>query len=208
MQGWHTASRVQVETPEIKKSLMTMKATDAIPILEEAIAKLESMEPSWKNCRACPHAGKCCDNAYINVVFPEEADAIGRHLRAHPEKLAYAEDRLSRGKSCYFHNPGANECLIHEVRPILCRWTPYTINTGDGSYAGMIRYGSCEFTPIESKDLVTPVTPGFLKVGPASGVVDSQIFLHLQGIKAMHPLLRRASEAIEMRDVMKRALGA
>lgn len=184
-----------------------MNATDAIPILEEAIAKLEAMEPSWKNCRACPHAGKCCDNAYINVVFPEEADAIAQHLRAHPEKLAYAENRFSRGKSCYFHDPGANQCLIHEVRPILCRWTPYTINTGEGSYVGTIRDANCEFTSIKSNDLVTPVTPGFLEVWPASGAVKSQRFIHLQGINAMHPLLRRVGEAIQMKDVMKRVLG-
>lgn len=62
-----------------------MLVKDAIPILNEAISELESIEASWKNCRACPHSGKCCDGAFIKVVFPEEAKAIAEHLIAHPE---------------------------------------------------------------------------------------------------------------------------
>ncbi len=183
-----------------------MNATDAIPILNEAISELESMEHSWKNCRACPHSGKCCDNAFINVVFPEEARAIAQHLKAHPEKLAYAEGRASRRKSCYFHNPSANQCLIHDIRPILCRWTPYTATAGGGSFHAFIRDESCNFTLVNEKDSVTSIKPGFVEVWPVLGTVRRQKFLNLQGIVALHPLLSRAHEAVDMDAVLALSL--
>lgn len=183
-----------------------MLVKDAIPILNEAISELESIETSWKNCRACPHSGKCCDNAFINVVFPEEAKAIAEHLIAHPEKLVYAKERASRGKSCYFHNQQASECLIHSVRPILCRWTPYTATTGSNSVVAWIRDKSCNFTPVSKIDLVKNIKSGVIEVIPFKGTVKQQKFLHLQGIEALHPLLRRANEAIDMDAVLALAL--
>ncbi|WP_185641245.1 MULTISPECIES: YkgJ family cysteine cluster protein [Burkholderia] len=184
-----------------------MKAMDAIPILDAATAELESMEPSWRNCRACPHSGKCCDNARINLVFPEEATAIVQYLRAHPEKLAYAKSRFSRGKDCYFHDPSANQCLIHGVRPILCRWTPYTaFFNGDGPWTGKIRDANCNFSAIEKDDRVVSIKPGFVEIWPARGAVVQQKFIHLQAINALHPLLARVREAVEMRVVMNAAL--
>lgn len=183
-----------------------MLAKDAIPILNEAISELESIEASWKNCRACPHSGKCCDDAFINVVFPEEAKAIAEHLIAHPEKLVYAKERASRRKSCYFYNPHANECLIHSVRPILCRWTPYTATTGNNSFVAWIRDKNCNFTPVSKLDSVKNIKPGIIEVIPFKGTVKQQKFLHLQGIEALHPLLRRANEAIDMDAVLALSL--
>jgi Fe-S-cluster containining protein len=188
-----------------------MNAKDAIPILEEAIEKLESMEPTWKNCKACPNAGKCCDGAPI-IVFQEEWDAIAQYLKAYPKKLAYAADRFEQGKECYFHDPNATQCLIHEVRPLNCRWTPYTIMAElkkEGPYTGWIRYKNCEFIKIKDYvDKVTPRPPYFLVVEPANGVVRQQIFLHLQGIKALHPLLKRNEEMVKIRDVFERLMRA
>lgn len=179
-----------------------MQAKDAIPILDEAITELESIEASWKNCRACPHSGKCCDNAFINVVFPEEAKAIAEHLITHPAKLAYAKDRASRRKSCYFHNPHANECLIHSVRPILCRWTPYTATSVNNSVVAWIRDKSCNFTSVSKFDSVKNIKPGIIEIIPLKGAVSQQKLLHLQGMEALHPLLRRAHEAIDMDAVL------
>ncbi|UHC89225.1 YkgJ family cysteine cluster protein [Klebsiella michiganensis] len=183
-----------------------MLAKDAIPILNKAISELESIEASWKNCRACPHSGKCCDDAFIEVVFPEEAKAIAEHLISHPEKLVYAKERASRRKSCYFHNPHANECLIHSVRPILCRWTPYTALTDYNSIVARIRDERCNFTPVRKIDSVKKIQPGIIEVIPYEGTVKQQKFLHLQGIEALHPLLRRAHEAIDMDAVLALSL--
>ncbi|HEM7840135.1 YkgJ family cysteine cluster protein [Burkholderia multivorans] len=184
-----------------------MKAMDAIPIIEAATAELESMEPSWRNCKACPHSGKCCDNAHISLVFPEEAAEIVEYLRANPEKMAYAKSRFSRGKDCYFHDPSANRCLIHDVRPILCRWTPHTtFFNGNGPWIGMIRDLNCGFTAIGKDDRVVPIKPGFVEVWPARATVTRQKFIHLQAINAIHPLLARVHEAVDMRVVLNTAL--
>lgn len=184
-----------------------MDATEAIPILNSAIAELESMEPAWSNCRACPHSGKCCDGAFINLVFPEEASAIAAHLREHPEKLTYAKERASRKKSCYFHDPKASQCLIHEVRPILCRWTPYSAATPQGGpVAAQFRDKSCNFTPVTAFNSVTSVKPGFLEIHPIFGLGKSQKMIHLQGTTALHPLLRRANQCVNMDAVMAMAL--
>lgn len=180
-----------------------MDATEAIPILNSAIAELESMEPAWSNCRACPHSGKCCDNAFIHLVFPEEAATIASYLKAHPQKLAYARERASRSKSCYFHDPKSSECLIHDVRPVLCRWTPYTSHTSpDGSLGGFIRDENCNFTKISPRDSVVGLKPGMVEVYPKQGSVASQKMLHLQSMVPLHPLLRRVSECIDMNAVL------
>ena len=157
--------------------LLIMLVKDAIPILNEAISELESIEASWKNCRACPHSGKCCDGAFIKVVFPEEAKAIAEHLIAHPEKLVYAKERASRSKNCYFHNPHANECLIHSVRPILCRWTPYTATTGGNSFVAQIRDERCNFTPVRKIDSLKDIKPGIIEVIPYEGTVKHIYFV-------------------------------
>lgn len=183
-----------------------MDVREAIPILEQAVAKLEAAEPAWKNCRSCPHGGKCCDGAPIDVVFPEEAEAIVTYLVENPEYLAYASKRASTGKLCYFHNPQAKTCLIHSVRPILCRWTPYSILTGDGTPHGMIRDKYCNFSPIRSQDRISMVKPGILEVRPKFGPVKKQKFINLQGITSLHPLLARSAEAVTMASVLMLAV--
>ncbi|WP_442962479.1 YkgJ family cysteine cluster protein [Pseudomonas sp. BLCC-B112] len=184
-----------------------MDAREAIPILNQAIAELEGIEPSWKNCRACPHSGKCCDDAFINLIFPEEALAIAEYLKAHPETHSYAKNRAARKKSCYFHDPKASQCLIHEVRPILCRWTPYTaVKPPGGQIAARLRDEECNFTSVSNFNPVVLIRPGFIEIRPAFGIGRSQKMLHLQGLTELHPLLRRAEECVNVDVVMSMAL--
>lgn len=182
-----------------------MDVSEAIPILEQAVSKLEAIEPAWKDCRSCPHGGKCCEGAPIDVVFPEEAEAIINYLAVNPDYLAYASNRASAGKLCYFHDPKAKKCLIHSVRPILCRWTPYSILTGDNTPHGMIRDKYCNFSPIRAQDRISMTAPGFLEVRPKIGPVKKQNFIHLQGITSLRPLLARSNEAVTLSTVLRLA---
>lgn len=183
-----------------------MDVRDAIPILDHAIAELENIEPSWKNCRTCPHSGKCCDGAFIEVVFPEEATAIATYLRDHPAKLEYAKKRAEESKNCYFYDSTARQCLIHEVRPILCRWTPYTaIKQYGAPVHANYRDANCEFKQVSPLDKVKDIKPGFIEIVPFPGLGKGQKMLHLQGITPLHPLLRRSNECVDMNDVMAMA---
>ncbi|HGY2353400.1 TPA: YkgJ family cysteine cluster protein [Citrobacter farmeri] len=179
-----------------------MEVIEAIPILEKAILELESIDPSWKNCRECPHSGKCCDGAFIQVIFPEEAKAISDYLTANPDKLAYAEQRAAMHENCYFHDPKANKCLIHDVRPILCRWTPYTATTGGGSLNVKLRDKQCNFSSVSPFNSVRGLKPGFIEIFQIANPQKKTRFIHLQGLTDLHPLLQRSSETVDMDAVL------
>ncbi len=184
-----------------RSEISDMDARNAITILEHAIHELEQLEPKWKNCRECPLSGKCCDGAFIYLIFPEEAEEISRYLQANPEKLAYAKKRAANKEGCYFYDKTASQCLIHDVRPLLCRWTPYTAMTG------FYRDDQCNFEPFNVTDLATPIKPGFIEVKSIfAGAGKSQKMLHLQGMKKLWPLLERAKDCMNSDEVLKLAV--
>ncbi|KAB7703681.1 hypothetical protein GBN33_00030 [Plesiomonas shigelloides] len=178
-----------------------MDAFDAIPILESKISILESQEESWKNCRACPFNGKCCDGATL-IAFPEEIELIKKQLKRDQDVLAYAISRYKKGKACYFYDKESSRCLIHDVRPLNCRWTPYVAFSGNGCEFNVnIRSSSCDFSiqtisceKVEGNLISLPK-------GMSSSDVNT-LYLHWQSIVELHPLMKRASEMIELKTLM------
>lgn len=96
---------------------MTHEEADRIiqEILEE--------DPTWKKCYPCINHGICCDGAEIRISL-EESKIIEQFLKEHPDILAYAISRKKENKICIFHNTSAKKCLIHDIRPLICRITP------------------------------------------------------------------------------------
>lgn len=91
--------------------------------LDSLVNTLYDKDPFWSKCLHCPFQGKCCNGANINV-FPYEIPIIITYL-----KQCSLEDRLTlknniiNNRYCPFQFE--KKCLIHECRPLNCRWTPF-----------------------------------------------------------------------------------
>lgn len=178
-----------------------MDAFTAIPILEGKLTELESSEPSWKNCRACPFSGKCCDGASLNL-FPEEKAAISDYLGRNPDVLRYALPRFKQGKKCYFYDKESSKCLIHEVRPLNCRWTPHAaFREEDGRHSVHVRDNQCNFT----KKIVSPLhtTGSTITLSPEDITPGAnKTYISWQSISELHPLMERAHEMEPLENLM------
>lgn len=183
-----------------------MQAKDAIPILEKSVAKLESLEPSWKNCKACPHGGKCCVGATGLLVFPEEKRDITDFLQRNDRIKQFALKKYRQGQGCYFHDSNAKSCLIHEVRPLNCRWTPYNVwppAQPGHTFNGMVRDDKCDFIPITANDKQRVVNDEIVQIeNPLSPNANTQ-YICLHGIKEIHPLLARSEELSTLEELLQ-----
>lgn len=86
------------------------------------IAQLLAIEPKWKKCDKCPHAGFCCIGADI-TLYQYEWDKIKSFLLQHPLILEQVKRNYEAHSQCYFRV--SDRCLIHELRPLNCIFTPY-----------------------------------------------------------------------------------
>ncbi|WP_236206034.1 YkgJ family cysteine cluster protein [Pseudomonas tohonis] len=164
-----------------------MKIKDAIKILNQHVSRLERIESSWSNCRSCPHGGACCIGVSNLLIFPEEQKTIKSHLRKNKEILAYAIQRLEKKQGCYFHSSESKTCLIHEVRPLNCRWTPYTaFPEPDGMLSISLRDENCKFekhaVEIESEKA------GIIKIRPINQGEYNHHFLYWPKISGLDEL--------------------
>ena len=115
---------------------------------DSLVHELLAIEPFWKICFPCKFKGYCCIGAeisfsdaemqitkeYIKKLSPEEKDII-------------VQNNLS-SKHCIYRAP--DKCLIHDVRPMNCRYTPFQcgINPQNELLYSMVKVGSsghCEF---------------------------------------------------------------
>lgn len=180
-----------------------MDAFEAIPLLQKRVEELEAAEGSWKNCRACPFSGKCCDGAPL-ILFPEEADAIAEHLRDVPDVLEFALSRFKRGKKCYFYDKESSKCRIHNVRPLNCRWTPYVaFQQADGSHLVHLRDANCGFT--DRRVAINPGDDGIISLEPSTlKEGENTKYLSWQSMLDLRPLMLRANEMIELEVLMSK----
>ncbi|NHQ80292.1 YkgJ family cysteine cluster protein [Chromobacterium vaccinii] len=178
-----------------------MDAFRAIPILESKVSDLEAQEESWKNCRACPHEGKCCDGATL-IAFPEEIAAIREYIKNNLDVLQYAVSRYRKKKPCYFYDKESTKCLIHEVRPLNCRWTPYAaFPDGNGGIQVNIRSVRCDFkiATIPSAQIKNNMVslPAHL-----SSIEVNNVYLNWQSLTEFYPLMARAKEMVALETLM------
>ena len=91
--------------------------------LETAIKELCEIEPFWDRCRPCISKGKCCEGAEIKPSKKEKI-VISLYMLFRPlsEKRRLKENKL-KSRYCIYQTP--EKCLIHNVRPEVCRYTPY-----------------------------------------------------------------------------------
>lgn len=88
------------------------------------IEELEKLDSFWKKCDHCPHHGKCCIDNDIDIR-EDEWEEIRGFLDTHEIERRCIRENLLSGRKCYFRVP--EKCLIHEIRPTNCIYTPYQV---------------------------------------------------------------------------------
>lgn len=120
--------------------------------LNSTIEKLYEQEPYWNICCPCQCDGYCCIGADVSVNT-NEWSKIKEYVQllSFEEKLILQKN-IVNGTQCIFH--AEDKCLIHDVRPENCRYTPYqfVVNSNNILKYSMVRINPetnrCEFEPV------------------------------------------------------------
>ncbi|MCI8791013.1 MAG: YkgJ family cysteine cluster protein [Lachnospiraceae bacterium] len=95
------------------------------------ISQLLAIEPKWNKCNKCPYSGACCIGADISV-YEYEWLIIRDYLLANPDILSTVRKNFNSKSLCYFRTQ--DKCVIHEIRPLNCIFTPYQVICGADSH--------------------------------------------------------------------------
>ena len=117
--------------------------------LDDVIEELLELEPFWRICYPCRFKGVCCHGAKISVT-PDEQAVIDEYLSGQPllvRRLVFVHKMI--GWHCKYHTDEG--CLIHDVRPANCRYTPFQMGVSSDHVLtySMVRVGEsghCEFS--------------------------------------------------------------
>lgn len=105
--------------------------------LDKYQSLLASQEPYWRKCSPCINKGQCCIDSDTSI-FSSEYEIIKDHIKGLPENLKnILVDNVNREVKCPFRTEGG--CIIHDVRPLTCRITPYSAGLHKG-VNGKIEY--------------------------------------------------------------------
>ncbi len=117
--------------------------------IDAVVKRLYELDPFWLRCSPCSNKGCCCEGANTNLSSQEARELIMKNEFSDIEK-SQLQSNLLENKQCPFRF--SDKCLIHNYRPINCRWTPYQVVVGD---SGIVRYYKidsnckCEFKFVE-----------------------------------------------------------
>lgn len=101
--------------------------------LSSVVKDLCEIDPYWNKCFPCQNKGRCCIGSDVDVS-EEEWKQIFEFLKDKPDIIQYAKARLRQGKPCIFYCSKVSKCLIHDLRPIMCRYTPFQVIENDGKF--------------------------------------------------------------------------
>lgn len=105
-------------------------------ILLQKIERLIEIEPYWNKCIHCKRHGKCCIKADVSIR-EDEWITIKEYIQGFNESdKSVFRYNIQHKIFCPFR--ASDKCLIHEVRPLNCVWTPFqvvqNIQTNDLTY--------------------------------------------------------------------------
>ncbi len=131
--------------------------------LNKEISELEKIDSFWLKCKACPFKGKCCIDNDIDIR-EDEWKLIQDLLDTNHFVFEQVKDNFENHKKCYFRIDTC--CLIHNIRPTNCIYTPYQAIITD--YENLLIYNKCDdlcnFTTIESKDEIKYINPYLIEI--------------------------------------------
>lgn len=115
----------------------------------EIIKNLYDQESFWSICNPCMCNGYCCIGADISA-YKTEWKRIKEYVKLlqDEEKLLLSKN-ITNGIQCIFRTN--DKCLIHNVRPENCRYTPYQalIDNNNNLIYSMVKVNTnskkCEF---------------------------------------------------------------
>lgn len=114
-------------------------------ILDSIIEVLYKEENYWNICHPCQCKGYCCVGADISADI-NEWSKIKECIQHLPfEEKAELKNNIASKKQCIFHT--ADKCLIHNVRPENCKYTPYQASV---DRFNILQYSMVKIDPLTS----------------------------------------------------------
>lgn len=113
--------------------------------------QLKDIEPYWRDCFPCCHNGRCCAGATTYLSHLEWHQVKGL-LSDDVATFKSAQNNVRAQCMCIFYCADASQCLVHETRPLHCRFTPYFISHRRSGPRCFIKNSDCshfeEITPV------------------------------------------------------------
>lgn len=115
-------------------------------ILFHRIEKLIKIEPYWNKCMHCQHHGKCCIKA--NVSIREDEWIVIKEYIQNLNESDKSDLRYNIEHNIFCPFRASDKCLIHEVRPLNCIWTPFQVvqNIQTNNITYYMSNNSCDFS--------------------------------------------------------------
>ena len=112
-------------------------------ILDSIIEVLYKEENYWNICRQCQCKGYCCIGANV-FVNADEWSKIKENIQyLLPNEKTELKNNIDKRKQCVFHTD--EKCLIHNIRPENCRYTPYQAVVGRFN---ILKYSMVKIDPL------------------------------------------------------------
>lgn len=125
-------------------------------ILFHKINNLIDIEPYWAKCMNCPNHGKCCIGADISIR-EDEWTIIKQYLvklNEHDKKTLL--NNFNNNILCPFR--AEDKCIIHEMRPMNCIWTPFqavqNVNNGNIMYSVIDTECKSRLVTLENQEFI------------------------------------------------------
>lgn len=153
--------------------------------LDELVRKLMYLEPSWKKCSCCLNKGKCCIGANILIFSVEWKQIVDFVANLPLAEKQIIKSNIKNSKQCIFRSE--QKCLIHSVRPLNCRWTPYQVFS-DSKNMTYFEDFECNFTQKSVPYSFNEIYPNYVLLPNAESSQGKYYLLLTNWIKKWLPL--------------------
>lgn len=109
--------------------------------IDKQVKDLLKKERHWLRCHPCINEGNCCINSKSAAQVSEWAVIREAILGLNNVDMGLLRTNFYNQQDCVFRTD--KKCLIHSVRPIVCRTVPYIVFGGSGCLFFLYPSPSC-----------------------------------------------------------------